>query len=100
MEELKIENEKLIKESDNYKKKKKKLINEIEIIKLNNDRFYNIKSSTNNNTNKLKNEISSLKKEKEILGEKNVELQKRIKSLDRKYSQNKTLKQNLKLLLI
>ena len=100
MEELKIENEKLIKESDNYKIMKKKLINEIEIIKLNNDRIYNIKSLTNNNTNKLKNEISSLKREKEILGEKNVELQKRIKSLDRKYSQNKTLKQNLKLLLI
>ena len=92
LEELKIENEKLIKERDNYKITKEKLINEIEIIKLNNDRIYNIKSLTNNNTNKLKNEISSLKREKEILGEKNVELQKRIKSLDRKYSQNKTLK--------
>ena len=90
----------MIKERDNYKITKEKLINEIEIIKLNNDRIYNIKSLTNNNTNKLKNEISSLKREKEILGEKNVELQKRIKSLDRKYSQNKTLKQNLKLLLI
>ena len=90
--ELKIENEKLIKERDDYKIKKEKLINEIEIIKLNNDRIYNIKSLTNNNTNKLKNEISSLKKEKEILGEQNSELQKRIKSLDRKHSQNKSLK--------
>ena len=92
VEELKIENEKLIKERDEYKIKKEQLINEIEIIKLNNDRIYNIKTLTNNNTNRLKNEISSLKKEKEILGEKNEELEKRIKSLDRKNSKQKTLK--------
>ena len=90
--EFKISNEKLIKERDEYKIKKEQLINEIEIIKMNNDRIYNIKTLTNNNTNKLKNEISSLKKEKEILGEKNEELQKRIKSLDRKHSLSKSLK--------
>ena len=84
IDELRISNEQLIKERDDFKKKKEKLINEIEIIKLNNDRMTNIKASVNNNTNKLKNEINLLKKEKEFLGQKNDELQKRINSIEGK----------------
>ena len=69
------------------------MVNEIEIIKLNNDRMNNIKAlnSTNTNTSKLKNEINLLKKEKEFLGQKNDELQKRINSLDQNKKRNKSV---------
>ena len=90
IEDLKINNEQLIKERDDYKIKNQKLINEIEIIKLNNDRITNIKANVINNTDKLKNEINLLKKEKEFLGQKNDELQKRITSMDKRSLRNKS----------
>ena len=91
IEDLKINNEQLIKERDDYKIKKEKLINEIEIIKINTERITNIKALNNSNANKLKTEINLLKKEKEFLGQKNDELKKRIDSIDKKSLRNKSV---------
>ena len=90
IEDLKVNNEQLIKERDDYKIKNQKLLNEIEIIKLNNDRITNIKANVISNTDKLKNEINLLKKEKEFLGQRNDELQKRISSIDKRTLRNKS----------
>jgi len=92
IENLKTDNEQLTKERDNYKIKKEKLRNEIEIIKINNDRITNIKASNINNAGKLKSEINLLRKEKEFLGQRNDALQKRIHSMDKKTLGNKNNK--------
>ena len=57
-DKLNSENKKLVKERDEYKKKKSELNNEIEIIKINNDRMNNIKIKNNiliNNNLTIKN---------------------------------------------
>ena len=61
IEDLKINNEQLIKERDDYKIKNQKLMNDL------------------------------LKKEKEFLGQRNDELQKRISSMDKRTLRNKSI---------
>ena len=69
-DKLNSENKKLVKERDEYKKKKSELNNEIEIIKINNDRMNNIKIKNNiliNNNLTIKNKIhNSIEKIKTI----------------------------------
>ena len=63
-DKLYSENEKLVKERDEFKKKKAELNNEIEIIKINNDRMNNIKIKNNyliNNNLTIKSKINNFK---------------------------------------
>ena len=66
-ENLITDNKQLAKERDGYKKKKAELNNEIEIIKMNNDRMNNIKIKNNiliNNNLLIKNKCNNNSKEK------------------------------------
>ena len=84
-----------IKEKDELKKEKEQLINEIKIIKKNNDRINNIKINNNikiQNNTKLRETINTLNKEKSILEIKCRNLQKEI---DEQAMRNRSLSSSI-----
>ena len=84
-----------IKEKDEQKKEKEQLINEIKIIKKNNDRINNIKINNNitiQNNTKLRETIKTLNKEKSNLEIKCKNLQKEI---DEQAMRNKSLSSSI-----
>ena len=108
-EKLNTENKQLTKERDEYKKKKAELNNEIEIIKINNDRMNNIKIKNNiliNSNLTIKNRMGSNSKEKNNKKENNnikkIEIMHKkdkneLKNIDYNITRNKSAKNKVRL---